>query len=159
MKSEFTLKSLGIFLVALIALYLGVFYGCDYWRQRKGAWEVHFHSDAQGHPSIVIYQPKLGVSSVEILFLGEQMTPTNLAENVVFDRPLKPIPFGRTLYEDLTTLPGIVTFDLFGHEIELLPRVLIVNKREIPWKTEMVVELSSTNKPARPPQPPKGYVQ
>jgi hypothetical protein len=61
--------------------------------------------------------------------------------------------FGRVLYEDLTILPGVVTFDLFGHEIELLPRTLIINKKEIPWKSESVLELWPTNKPVQPPKP------
>lgn len=159
MNTDMTRRSLAVFLLALVGLYFAVFYGCEYWRQHKGPWEVHFNSDASGRPSVVIYQPNLGISSVEILLLDEQIGRTNLAEKVVFDHPLQPIPFGRTIYEDLLTLPGVVTLDLFGHELELLPRVLIADKREIPWKTERVVELTGTNKPARPPQPPQGYLQ
>jgi hypothetical protein len=159
MKADFSLKALGVFGLVVAGLYLGVFYGCESWRQRKGAWEVEFVSDAQGHPSLAIYQPRLGISSVEVLFLGETLARTNLSQKVVFDRPLQPIPFGRALYADLTTLPGVVTLDLFGHELELLPRVLIADKREIPWKSETVIELAATNKPPQPLQPPKGFVQ
>ena len=151
MRTDFSLKSLAVFLAALAGLYLAVFYGCEYWRQHRGPWEVHFHTDAEGHPSVVIYQPRLNISSVEILFLGEQLPQTNLAQTVAFARPGQPIPFGRVLFEDLTTLPGVVTFDLFGHEIELLPRVLFADKRQIPWKTEMVLELSATNKLTQAP--------
>ena len=155
MKIACSLKSLAVFVGALAGLYLAVFYGCEHWRQHRGPWEVHFHTDAEGRPSIVIYQPRLNISSVEILFAGEQLTQTNLAQTVAFDRPGQPIPFGRVLFEDLTILPGVVTFDLFGHEVELLPRVLFADKRQIPWKTEMVVELSATNKPSQPLQPPR----
>jgi hypothetical protein len=49
----------------------------------------------------------------------------------------------------------VVTFDLFGHEIELLPRALIVNKRSIPWQSGATIDLWPTNKPAVPPHPPK----
>ncbi len=157
MKSGIRPRTIIGFFILVAILYLGIFYGIEYWRQWKGPWEVHFQSDAEGNPSLVIYQPKLHISSVEIVFPGEKVPQTNLAAVVRFDRPLKPIPFGRILYEDLTTLPGVVTLDLFGHEVEFLPRVLIVNKQEIPWQSEAVLELSPTNKPARPPQPPKGW--
>ena len=30
-------------------------------------------------------------------------------------------------------LPGIVTMNLLGHEIELMPRTLVVDKKEVPW--------------------------
>ena len=53
-----------------------------------------------------------------------------------------------------TALPGVITLDLFGHEIELLPRVLIVNKKEVPWQSGLSLVLSPTNKPAIPPKPP-----
>jgi hypothetical protein len=46
-----------------------------------------------------------------------------------------------------------VTFDLFGHEVELLPRVLIVNKREIKWNSQAKIELWPTNKLPHPPKP------
>ena len=156
MKSGFTPRSIAFFFLVLIALYGAVFYGMEYARHRKGPWEVNFMSDAEGNPAVVVYQPKLNLSSVEILFPGEKIARTNLSERVAFDRPLQPVPFGKVIYEDLTSLPGVVTFDLFGHEIELLPRVLWVDKKEIPWRSENTIEVSITNKPARPPQPPKG---
>jgi hypothetical protein len=34
--------------------------------------------------------------------------------------------------------------------VELLPRVLVVNKKEIPWQSEAVLELSPTNKLSMP---------
>ena len=155
MKSGFTAKSvIGCFAIVL-ALYAGCFYGMEFLRHRKGAWEVNFLADAAGNPSVVVYQPRLNISSVEIIFAGEQAPATNVSQRVAFDRPLRPVPFGKVIYEDLTSLPGVVTFDLFGHEIELLPRVLIVNKREVPWKSDSTVELSATNKPAHPPKSPQ----
>lgn len=156
MKSGPTPKTIALFFLLLVALYLAVFYGMEYARHRKGPWEVNFMSDREGNPAIVIYQPRLNLSSVEILFPGEKIARTNLSERVAFDRPLKTVPFGKVIYEDLTQLPGVVTFDLFGHEIELLPRVLWVDKKEIPWRSENTIEVSLTNKPAHPPQPPKG---
>jgi hypothetical protein len=157
MKSGFSARSIILLFVVVLGLYLLVYNGIEYSRHRKGAWEVIFLTDAQGNPSIAVYQPRLNISSVEVVFLGEKIPQTNLSQRVLFDRPKKPVPFGKVIYEDLTFLPGVVTFDFFGHELELLPRVMIVNKREVPWKSEMVVELATTNKLPVPPKPAKGY--
>ena len=155
MKSAITPGSIAIWFVIVAGLYLGFFHGIEYLNHRKGPWEVSFMSDAQGNPGIVAYQPRLDISSVEIIFPGERIPQTNLSQRVLFDRPLRQVPFGKVIYADLRTLPGVVTFDLFGHEIELLPRVLIVNKKEIPWKSELTIELSLADKPAHPPKEPK----
>ena len=153
MKANITPKSIVAWFFVVVALYLCVFYGMEYWRHRKGAWEVDFVLDRGGNPSIVIYQPRLNISSVELLFGGEKVAKTNLSQRISFDRPLNKVLFGRVLYEDLTVLPGVVTFDLFGHEIELLPRTLIINRKEVPWKSETVIELSPTNKLPQPLKP------
>ena len=79
----------------------------------------------------------------------------NRQVRVAFEKVKTPVPFGKVIFEDLTFLPGVVTFDLFGHEIELLPRTLIVNKRGIPWQSGVTIDLWPTNKPAEPPHPPK----
>ena len=155
MKSGITPKSLVIFFLILAGAYLATFYGMEYARYRKGPWEVNFITDSSGNPAVILYQPKLNISSVEILFPGEHVPQTNLSQKVLFNRPEKPVPFGKVIYEDLTLLPGVVTFNLFGHEIELLPRTLIVNKKEIPWKSDSIIEVAITNKPAEPPRPPK----
>ena len=80
---------------------------------------------------------------------------SNATGRVLFDRVKQPVPFGKVIYEDLTFLPGVVTFDLFGHEIELLPRALIANKKQVAWQSGVTVDLWPTNKPAEPPHPPK----
>ena len=154
MQSGFSAKSIVLFFVVVLLLYLGTFYGCEHMRARKGPWEVQFHTDKMGRPSVVIYQSKLRISSVEILFNDEQLPLTNLSQRVAFSKPLMSVPFGKVIYEDLTFLPGVVTFDLFEHEIELMPRVLVVNKKEVPWTSDQSIELTKTNKLANPPKPP-----
>ena len=152
MNSGFTLKSFAVCFAVVVVFYLGVFHGIEHWRQKKGPWEVSFTADAQGQPAVVASQPGLKISNVTLVFLEEQVPQTNLPQRIRFDRPLKPVPFGRKLYEDLTVLPGVVTFDFFGHEIELLPRVLIINRREIPWQSGRTLELAATNKLLLPPR-------
>jgi len=152
-KASITPKSIAAWFFVVLALYLLIFYSTEYWRQRKGPWEVGFITDANANPSIVVYQPRLKISSVELLFPGEKASQSNFSERVSFARPLTKVPFGRVLYEDLTVLPGVITFDLFGHEVELMPRTLVVNKKEVAWKSESVVELWSTNKLPQPLKP------
>jgi len=153
MKSGLPAKPIIFCFLVVLALYGAAFYGIEYVRQRKGPWQVDFQANGSGIPVIEIAQAHLGVSGVRILFHDEHMT--NAPRLVRFDRVRQPVPFGQVIYEDLTFQPGVVTFELFGHEIELLPRLLIVNKKTIPWSNGLTVELWATNKPAIPPKPPK----
>lgn len=125
-------------------LIYAAFFTCDQAvRKRKGPWNVTFTTNAQGYAEIVINETGLGVSNVVITFLGEKATNTGA---VKFDRPLQPVPFGITKFEDLTYLPGSVAFDFFGHEVELLPRTLYLNKQEHPWVSGKRIELKPEQK-------------
>jgi hypothetical protein len=143
-RSDRLHRHLLIGFVLALALYLGVF-SCDQRiRSRKGPWQVAFQMSSNGEPSIRIDQPFLSISNVQVIFAGE--TPTNSAGTVAFDRPGKPTPFGRVKFEDLTYLPGSVAFDFFGHEVELLPRTLYLNKQEQAWQSGAVHRLEAGQK-------------
>jgi hypothetical protein len=43
------------------------------------------------------------------------------------------VPFGKCVFLDTTFLPGTVVLDLFGHEVQLLPRVLTIDHVEHAW--------------------------
>jgi len=148
MKSDGFPKTLigAAFIIA--GLYFAVFYGIEGCRKSNGPWRVTFTTNEAG-PLIEVSQPRLNRSAV-IKFPGEPAVATNYPITVEFDRPKKPAVFGTVIYEDLMQLPGVVTFNLFGHEIELLRRNLIVNRKSIPWTPPPVVELWPTNKPAVP---------
>ena len=153
MKSGFTAKPIALLFVAVLGLYLAVFYGIERARQHKGPWTVDFQTNVDASPVLIVSQAKLGLSNVRIVVHGENAR--NATGRVSFDQVKRPVPFGKVIYEDLTFLPGVVTFDLFGHEIELLPRALIANKRLVAWQSGITVELWPTNKPVEPPHPPK----
>jgi len=153
MRSSFPAKTVVIVFGVVTALYFVAFHGIEHLRARKGPWEVAFGGDSAGNATLTESQPALGLSGVRIVARGERAT--NVPATVRFDQVQRPVPDGRVIYEDLTFLPGVVTFDFHGHEIELLPRSLIVNKRLVPWQSGATVELWPTNKPAEPPQPPK----
>ena len=153
MKTSFPWKQTIVLFAALLLTYLAVFNGIEWARHRKGPWEVAFDTNSLGNPSIRVSQRYLKI----LLFLefpDEKATNTG---TVVFDKPKKQLPYGKLLYEDLTILPGVVTMDLFGHEVELLPRVLIANKTEIRWEASGHLQIWATNKPPTPPKPAKGY--
>ncbi len=153
MRSSFPAKTAFIVFGVVTALYFVAFHGIEYLRARKGPWEVAFGGDKEGNAALTVSQPALGLSGVRIVARGERAT--NAPGTVRFDQVKRPVPDGRVIYEDLTFLPGVVTFDFHGHEVELLPRSLIVNKRLVPWQSGATVDLWPTNKPAEPPQPPK----
>src|SRR6266404_3729301 len=98
MKLAITPKSIALWFVVVLCLSLCTFYGFDYWRHKNGDWEVNFVTDAEANPSVDIYQPKLNISSVELLFPGEKEHKSNLSQRVSFDRPLQKVIFGRVLY-------------------------------------------------------------
>lgn len=153
MKSGLTAKTVGLIFVAVLALYAALFFGIERARQSHGPWEVEFQNVAGNSPALLIAQPHLNLRDVKLVLHGESLT--NAPGIVRFDRVKQSTPFGRVIYEDLTFLPGVVTFDLLGHEVELLPRALVVNKKLVPWQSGMTVDLWPTNKPAEPPRPPK----
>lgn len=140
----------------VLVLYLMAFHGIEHMRHRKGPWVVEFSRNEAGDPAVVVSQGWLGIESVALQFPGERAESVALPQRVAFERPGRGIPFGEVLYEDLTFLPGVVTFNLFGHEVELLPRVLLINKREVPWESGRVISLDPEAKPAPPPRPPVG---
>lgn len=137
-------------LPALLALtgYL-LLYGCDrHLRTRNGPWEVTFLHDADGTPALRIAHPNFGITSVLVRFLHEQPGPTSnpLPATIQFGRPRMPIPFGVTAFDDLMYLPGTVVLHCFGHEVQLLPRALFLNREEQAWRDGAAFDLHPTNK-------------
>lgn len=144
-------KAVLIGLVLAVAIYAGGFALDQHLRTRRGPWEVTFTTEPSGAPAVIVNQRQLNIANLKIVFLGEAMTNVHAA--VAFDSPQKPVPFGKVKFEDLTYLPGTVTFDFFGHEVELLPRTLYLNRKAHPWMSNEAIQLSSTDKPAALPEP------
>ncbi|MEO5802955.1 MAG: hypothetical protein ABIR24_05460 [Verrucomicrobiota bacterium] len=146
MQSDRLTRILLIGFVLALSIYLGSFSFIQHRRTFKGPWSIVFSNDSAGIPSLLVEQPKLNISQ-QITFLDNKLSETNLVRRLVFDDPTKTnVPFGEIIFQDLTFLPGTVTLNLFGHEVELLPRVLIIDKREHPWKSEKVVSVTGSGK-------------
>ena len=146
MKPSLPLKQLALaFLIALV-VYVAAYHGIEHRRNRNGPWLVTF-TNAASVPSVINTQPALDISRLSIAFPGQAaLAITN--EPVRFDQPQPvpfDVPFGQCVFEDTTFLPGTVVFKLFGHEIQLLPRVLTIDRREYPWQSGRTISLSTTN--------------
>jgi hypothetical protein len=130
------------FIIALVGYVF--FYSCDArLRTRKGAWMVRFEANTNGEPVLVILQPWHKINT-QILLRGEQATNTPGVVEFKDPKHLE-TPFGRVRFHDLTYLPGTVTLDVYGHEVELLPRTLVLNTKEVGWTNGSYV-LTPTNK-------------
>jgi len=124
-----------------LALYFVSFGIIEHLRTYKGGWQVNFRTDSSGHPSLTVSQPKLRIANVRFNFPNHPMAETNLQNTLVFDQPITNVPFGKVIYLDTTFLPGAIVFELFNHQIQLLPRVLILDRREVPWQSGQNFEL------------------
>ena len=131
------------FLLALIG-YIIFYVAIEHRRTRNGPWQVTFTRSAAGEPALVINQPKLAITNVQVSFSqANSATATNPA-TLLFRQPQPvpyDVPFGKCVFMDTTFLPGTLTFRLFGHEIELLPRVLIIDHQEHPWRPDATLIL------------------
>lgn len=144
MKSDGILRHLLIALVLALGCYAVFYRSIENRRVRKGPWSVTFTNVAPWTPAILINQPALAITNMQVYFPGQTVTNPaaegtwlfSQAQPVPFD-----VPFGSCVFLDTTFLPGTVTLQLFGHEIELLPRVLIIDHQEHPWLSQGPITL------------------
>jgi len=132
------------FVIALLG-YMLVYHLIENRRTRKGPWQVTFTNNTAGTPAIVINQPALSISNVQIQFPGGVITNQQSPITLLFNQPkLVPydVPFGKCVFMDTTFQSGTLTFQLFGYEIELLPRVLVLDRQEHAWKSGEIVALN-----------------
>jgi hypothetical protein len=131
-----------LFGVVVLAGYAALFGWIGHRRVVKGPWMVTFASPA-GTPSLAIEQPTLGIHDVRIVF-PEARAATNAPERIAFSqaRPVPfDVPFGRCVFLDPLFLPGTVVLDIEGHQIQILPRVLTIDRVEHPWRNGETIEL------------------
>lgn len=151
MKPEGILRPLIAAFVAALAIYVLFYAGIEHRRTRKGPWQVAFTNHLD-HPAIVVNQPALGITNVQIVFAAAMAT--NVAEVYSYREPREvpfAVPYGKCLFMDTTFLPGTIVFELFGHEVQLIPRVLTIDRREQPWTSGVTVTLTSTPLTTPPP--------
>jgi hypothetical protein len=140
MRSDGLLKHLAICLAIAVVFYVTAFGWIQHRRTAKGPWVVDFRADATGTPALLISQTNLSISQT-IVFAGQTAHPANFSRTIVFGPAPPDLPFGELIFQDPTFLPGTVTMRLFGHVVELLPRVLTVDKKEYPWQSGAVIQV------------------
>ena len=148
MKSEALLKPLILTFLAALALYVLAYNAIEHRRTRNGPWQVEFTRNSNGAPALLISQPALAISNVQIVFPDERCPAEFPTATILFCNPQPvpcPVPFGNCLFMDTTFLPGTIVLSLFGHEIQLIPRVLTIDHREQPWVPNSTLLLNSTN--------------
>jgi hypothetical protein len=154
MRAEGALKHfITAFAIAAVG-YLAIFYGIEHLRTRKGPWQLSFAAHEEGGskvPLLTIAQPDLGIRNVTLAFQGEMLRENFVPQVWVAGEPKKvpfPLPFGSVIFLDTTILPGTVTMNVFDHEIELLPRTLIIDHQEHPWVngTNILLQPTSSRK-------------
>ena len=129
-----------------VLLYIAAFWGIEYRRARLGPWELRFGATSSGEAELVVNQARLRIRDVRLVFADQKLASNPMWQVVTFAHPREgafELPFGRCLYTDLTFLPGVVTCELFGHEVEFMPRTLVVDKQEIAWQTNMVIRITA----------------
>ncbi len=141
------------FAIALL-LYATLYSGIEHRRTKNGPWQVTF-ANTGGIPTLIVNEPKLRISNLRINFPSEQASSTNYT--MTFDQPQPvpfAVPFGQCVFIDPTFLPGTIALNMFGHEIQLLPRVLTIDKKEYAWQSDTTISLTrnanratSTNAP------------
>jgi hypothetical protein len=145
MKSPSPLKHFVFAFVIALVVYVISYSAIEHRRTCNGPWEITFTNRA-GAPSLIINEPQLNITNVTITFPGGSPIFTNLT--VRFDPP-QPVPFdlpfGQCIFMDTTFQPGTLVFAEFGHEIQLLSRVLTLDKEDYDWQSGAVITLTNAS--------------
>ena len=150
MKSDNLLKPVFLALISAIVIYTVAYAWIENRRHRKGPWEVNFTNSPAGMPMLIVNQAKLGITNVQIVFTN-QSAPTNSPARIEFRQPRPTpfdLPFGQCIFMDLTFLPGTITVRMFDHEIEFLPRTMVLDRVERAWHSgEAIMPAAAPAKP------------
>jgi len=150
MKPDGPMKHFIIAFLLAGACYALFYPAIEHRRVRKGPWEVWFTNSSEGIPVVIINQPTLAITNVQISFPEQPALPPVSLTNLLFSQP-RPVPYklplGECVFMDTTFLPGTLTFQLLGHEIELLPRVLVIDRQEHPWLSDSTITLHPAKAP------------
>jgi hypothetical protein len=145
LKTEHPIKHFAFAFVIAVVVYAVAYNFIEHRRTKNGPWIVKFTETAEKEPLVIINQRSLGMENVQLVFAGNKFT--NSESTILSFKNPKPvpysIPFGQCIFMDTTFLPGTLTMNLYGHEIELLPRVLKLDHEERAWRRNERVVFSS----------------
>lgn len=148
MKSDSLLRHIVVPFAIAVVVYIVFYTVIEHRRTVKGPWRVTFTFDASHEAALLIDQPALGITNVGVVF-KQQILPTNFSSEVLtFEQPKSvpyDVPFGKCIFMDTTFLPGTLVLDAFGHEVQLLPRTLLIDRKEQGWHSDTIFVISGTN--------------
>lgn len=148
MKSDSLFRHIVVPFAIALLVYIVFYTVIEHRRTMKGPWQVTFTSDSSHEAALSIDQPMSGITNVEVVF-KDQTLPTNFSGKVLtFEQP-KPVPydvpFGKCIFMDTTFLPGTLVLEAFSHEVQLLPRTLLIDRKEQGWDSGATFVISGTN--------------
>ena len=103
MKSDGLLKHFALALIIALVLYALAYSGIEHRRTRKGPWQVAFTNDVSGAPALLINQPFLSITNVQIAFAGATLPKDFSAETLAFDVVLRIRVLLRVADDDVAT--------------------------------------------------------
>jgi hypothetical protein len=148
MKSDSLFRHILVPFAIAVLVYIVFYTAIEHRRTVKGPWHVTFTFDASHEAALSIDQSALGITNAGIVFEG-QILPVDFSRKVLaFEQP-KPVPydlpFGKCIFMDTTFLPGTLVLEAFGHEVQLLPRTLLIDRKEQGWHSGTTLLISGTN--------------
>lgn len=144
-ESEGILKRFG-FAFGLVLLCYVLVYGCDrHLRFKNGPWELNFSRESDGTPRLIINQAALGITNVALRLEGEVFRLEPSLVRFEGSKAVK-IPYGKVQAFYRIYLPGMIRLDLFGHDVEIRQRALILNFNEREWQSDEVITLKPEQK-------------
>lgn len=148
----------GIFLATLF-LYITFYGACTAIRRKGGPWVITQDKAPDGTPVVRLEHHTIigDGQAVTLRFPGEQAPArfTNAPFRRIYSLPnTNSLPYGPVEFLDVTFLPGTIAFDAFGHLVEMVPRTLFLDGREIPWVpgTNIVVDAAMKLPPEQRPK-------
>ena len=147
MQSAGLIRRIALLFFIALAVYFALYESIEHQRTHKGPWQVTFTNTATAGTWLEVNQPGLHITNF-VIRLESAPAPAPGPMTLRFPEPHRvpyDLPVGRCLFLDTTTLPGTVVMELLGHEVELLPRVLVLDKQELPWSIGSIT-LAATNR-------------
>jgi hypothetical protein len=142
MKPDRLWCHLAIALAGAVVLYIAMFLWLEHRRTRLGPWEVTFVHQPPASPRLIVAQPRLNISDVQIA-LPTHLTATATNVTLRFDAgrtvPFE-VPFGQCTYQDPLFLPGVVALDVGGQKIQMFRRALSINGVEHAWEPGLRID-------------------
>jgi len=133
--------------VITLIVYVAVFSWVENNRRKHGPWEITF-TEVDNSPALLVNHAQLGLTNITIIFSGVPVT-TNSAQTIRFEHgrvaPFD-LPFGKCVFLDTLFLPGSVTVEIFDHQIQVLPRTMMIDHVEHAWLPGEKILL--TNRPS-----------